>query len=300
VPLLIDTDIGTDPDDLQVLMMAGRLGLDVVGITTVYGDTDRRARMAAAVAPLVGVDCPIVAGCRETLSRREVKWAGYEGDGVPGIDTVSYRSDVSAPRFLGETAATHAGELDVLAIGPLTNLAVAMLADPSLADRIRHLHVMGGDYSGDPERIEHNASADPLATWVVLRSGIPTTVVGLEMTSRVVFSDDDHARVADAGEAGRVLADNTRRFLELITPFTSAGSPRGHVPHDPIALLTRQRPDLFETETCRVEIVGIGPAAGRVRAVPDAAGSVQVVRSFDAEVVRALVVDLLAADGTMA
>lgn len=293
-PLLIDTDLGTDPDDLQVLMIAGRLGLDVVGVTTVYGDTDLRARMAATVAPMVGLDCPVVAGERETMSGRDVLWAGFEGDGVPGIETARYRDDVTAPEFIAEVAAAHAGRLDVLAIGPLTNLASVLLADPTVAVRIRHLYVMGGDFSGDPTAgPEHNVSADPLASSVVLASGIPTTITGFDQTRRVVLGDEDEARIAAAGPAGALLVAQTRRFVELISQLGLPGFGRGHIPHDPIALLTRERPELFGLERCRIDVVGSGDDAGRVRAVADPSAATRVLRDLDPDVVRAVVVDLL-------
>lgn len=298
--LVIDTDLGTDPDDLQVLMMAGHLGLDVVGITTVYGDTDLRARMAAAVAPLVGLDVPIAAGRVEPLSGRAVIWAGHEGRDVPGIGAATYDRRRSAPRLLTDLAAAHPGELDILAIGPLTNVAVAVLADPAFAGRIRHLYVMGGDFGpteGPKAHIEHNVSADAVATWIVLRSGIPTTISGFDMTRRVVLDDDDHRHIEAAGPAGALLAANTRDFLAWVRSFAIQVFGRGHIPHDPIALLTRERPELFTLEPVAVEVTGFGGSAGRVRAAPDPASVIRIVRDFDPDVVRRTVVDALCAEG---
>jgi len=295
VPLLIDTDIGTDPDDLQVLMIAGRTGLDVVGVTTVYGDTDLRARMAAVVAPLVGIDCPIVAGQTETLSGREVMWAGHEGDGVPGIDRAGYDRSRTAPDFISELAARHPGELDVLAIGPLTNVATALLADPDLSSRLRHLFVMGGLFTADADAPEHNVSADALATWIVLHSGVPTTMTGFEMTTRVVLTADELDLVTGVGEAGPILAANTAGFVAWLRQFGLPDIGRGSIPHDPIALLTRQRPELFRTEACRVDVVGWGPGAGQVTATADDAGPVHVVRDFDPGLVRREVLAALTA-----
>lgn len=295
MPLLIDTDLGTDPDDLQVLMIAGRTGLDVVGIATVYGDTDLRARMAAVVAPMVGIDCPIVAGQSATLSGRDVMWAGHEGHGVPGIELAGYDRSRTAPAFISELAARHPGELDVLAIGPLTNLACALLADPDLPSRLRHLYVMGGLFTTDARGPEHNVSADALATWIVLHSGVPTTMTGFEMTTRVVLTADELDRVTSIGAVGPILAANTAGFVSWLRQFGLPDIGRGSIPHDPIALLTRQRPDLFDTETCRVDAVGWGPDAGHVTATPDDAGRVRVVRDFDPDLVRGEVLASLTA-----
>jgi purine nucleosidase len=294
MPLLIDTDIGTNPDDLQALMLAGSLGLDVCGITTVSGDTDRRARMAAAVAPLVGVRCPIVAGRREPLSGGDVRWAGYEGNGVPGIDTAAYDRGRSASGLIAELAAQHPGSLDIVAIGPLTNLAVALLADPSLPDRIRRVAVMGGDFSEEPAGPEHNFSSDPVAMWIVLRSGVRLTVSGFDLTCRVVLTDEDHERISASSEVGLILDANTKDFLALIAALELPGAGRGHIPHDPVALLTLIRPELFTTQACRIEAVGIGARGGHVRAIPDDTSPIQVLRGFDPDTVRRAIVDALA------
>jgi purine nucleosidase len=294
MPLVIDTDIGTDPDDLQVLMLAGHRGLDVVGITTVYGDTDLRARMASVVAACVGLDCPVVAGEAATLSGREVMWAGHEGQGVPGIDHATYDEGRRAPTFLSELANRYAGELDVLAIGPLTNVAVAFLTDPQLPARVRHLYIMGGRFDARAGGPEHNASADALATWIVLHRGVPATVSGFEMTTRVVFNSDDLDVLTNAGEAGAMLAANLDGFHNWLRDLGLAQAGRGSIPHDPIALLTRQQPELFEMQPCRLEVIGWGPDAGQTAAVPDAAGRTRVVRAFDPDQVRHTLVDAIA------
>jgi len=189
-------------------------------------------------------------------------------------------------------AATHAGELDILAIGPLTNIAVAVLADPAFAGRVRHLYLMGGDFGPD-DHVEHNASADAVATWIVLHSGIPTTITGFEMTRRVVLDDHDHGRIEAAGPAGTLLAANTRDFLAWVRSFAVQVFGRGHIPHDPIALLTRERPELFTVEPCAVAVHGFGATSGRVEATPDPTSPIRIVRAFDPDVVRAAVVDAL-------
>ena len=77
------------------------------------------------------------------------------------------------------------------------------------------------------------------------------------------------------------------------TPVSDISFGRGHIPHDPIALLTRERPELFGLEPCRVEVVSTGDDGGRARATPEPASAIRVLRDLDPDVVRAVVVELL-------
>src|ERR1700736_4867819 len=116
-------------------MLASLPDTEALALTTVYGDTALRARIAAVVAAATGVIPVIAAGRERPLSGRPVFWAGHEGDGVEGLDRVSF-SDRDAVALLIELAGRPPGVLEILAIGPLTNLAGAVLADPGFAGRV--------------------------------------------------------------------------------------------------------------------------------------------------------------------
>src|SRR5918998_715725 len=134
-PVLLDTDIGTDVDDLLALaLLVGAPEFQLIGVTTVYGDTDLRARMTRQVldqlecrAVLIGI------GARETLTGRPVWWAGHEGQGIPGLDRVQIDEGATAADLLHQAATEHQGRLELFAIGPLTNVAEAIAADDSFA-----------------------------------------------------------------------------------------------------------------------------------------------------------------------
>src|SRR5215218_2873080 len=190
-PVILDTDIGTDVDDVLVLVMLARAAeLQLIGVTTVYGDTSLRARMVRLVLDQMGrSDIPIGVGARETLTGRPVWWAGHEGQGLPELDGIQINVDHTAAMVLRRAAAEHRGRLELFAIGPLTNVAEAISADEDFAASLHHLYIMGGAFW--LEQAEHNIKCDPEAADIVFRSGIPMTVCGLDVTKRVWLRKPD-------------------------------------------------------------------------------------------------------------
>src|SRR5918998_4775801 len=101
-PVLLDTDIGSDVDDLLALaLLAGSPEVELIGVTTVYGDTVLRARMTRLVLDQMERRAvPIGIGARETLTGRPVWWAGHEGQGIPGLDRVQIDEGTTATELL--------------------------------------------------------------------------------------------------------------------------------------------------------------------------------------------------------
>ena len=191
-PVLLDTDIGSDVDDLLALaLLVGSPELQLIGVTTVYGDTvaagpdDPPGSRPAGVTSAV----PIGIGARETLTGRPVWWAGHEGQGIPGLDQVQIDEGITAADLLQQAATEHRGRLELFAIGPLTNVAEAISADDNFATSLHHLYIMGGAFW--MEQAEHNIKSDPEAADIVFRSGIPMTICGLDVTQRVRLREAD-------------------------------------------------------------------------------------------------------------
>jgi len=259
VPVILDTDIGTDVDDaLALSVLLGSPEVDLEGVTTVYGDTELRARIASRLARLAGVgDLTVLAGRQRTTTGRDIFWAGHEGTTMPDLaaEPVANAGDEQAAvTFLTEHARNHPGELVVFAVGPLTNIAAAIDADAEFATNLGGLYVMGGDFAavGAPApAAEHNIACDPEAAAVVFGSAAPITVVGLDVTTRTRVRAAELGRIQAAGELGAELGRQVRQFWQ----FSSAD---GNTPHDPLAVLARLRPDLFTTRAADVNVL-IGP-----------------------------------------
>jgi purine nucleosidase len=279
--LVIDTDIGTDVDDLWTLVMVpGLAGIDLAAVTLVYGDTDLRAKMAATVLSMMGLHVPVHRGCEQPLSGKAVVWAGHEGAGLPDLHAARYDS-LDAVEALIAMAAAAPGDLEVLAIGPLTNIASAMRRDPAFAGNLRRLVVMGGEFQiGWPE---HNFACDVVATQTVLASGVPTRIVPLNQTLRVAVDEHDVDRIAAAHVLGPLMADEARRFWRWLSSLRAGLPDDRSWAHDPLTLLAITHPGLFTFTPMAVEV----EPDGKVRGTPDPNSVIEVATDLDADAAHA-------------
>lgn len=198
--VILDTDIGSDVDDILALtLLLKEPAIDLIGITTVYGDTNLRARLAKRQCDLLDRDeVKVYAGKSRPLSGRDVWWTGHEGVGMPGLDQATVETTKDGVAFLLESAATYANELEILAIGPLTNIATAIRTDDRFVQNVKHLHIMAGDFRDEGRIAEHNVKCDVVAADVVIRSGIRITAYGLNVTARVPLREPDRLRIRRA------------------------------------------------------------------------------------------------------
>ncbi|MBU3716745.1 MAG: hypothetical protein FGM45_00375 [Actinobacteria bacterium] len=275
--LVIDTDIGTDVDDLWTLaMVPGLPTVELEAVTVVYGDTDLRARLASVALSTLGLDVPVYRGCEQPMSGKAVVWGGHEGEGVPGMNDASYASR-DAVDVLIELAATDPGTLDVLAIGPLTNIATAIQRDPLFARNVRRLFVMGGEFqAGWPE---HNFACDVDATEIVMTSGAAITVVPLDQTLRVAVDETDVDCIAAVHPLGEVMADQARRFWQWLSSLRPGMPNDRSWAHDPLTLLAVTHPHLFTFTPMAVTV----EADGRVRGALDGSSKIEVVTDLEVD-----------------
>ncbi|HEY8457858.1 MAG TPA: nucleoside hydrolase [Actinopolymorphaceae bacterium] len=255
--MILDTDIGTDVDDaLALAMLFGAPDVDLLAVTTVYGNVAVRAQIARRLARLAGRDAlAVVPGKSRPLSGGEPWWAGFEGRLYADLECEAFAEDLKAPEFLVERVVAAPGEIDIVATGPLTNIAAALRADPRFASSVRMLYVMGGRYDGE-DPIEHNFRSDAVAAAEVFASGIPVTVVGLEVTTQVRIGPDELATIAAAGALGRQLEAEVHQWWDY------TGREWNH-PHDPLAVLAMLRPDLVGMRRAKVRVEPRGENAGR-------------------------------------
>lgn len=253
--LILDTDIGSDVDDAMALGVV--LGSDEFGsftITTVYGDTELRARLASRLASLSSRVGPqrILAGRQDTLSGKPVWWAGHEGKRYGDLDREPLDLTTDAVRHITERAAAQPGELDILAIGPLTNVAACLDADPSFATNVRRLVIMGGDFRPQGVRVaEHNIASDVTAAQRVFASDLDIAVGGLDLTMQLTVGRSLVGQIADAGDFGAALAEEIAEWLAFLDEPENT-------PHDPILAIYLARPELFSTRRANVTVTDDG------------------------------------------
>ncbi|MFE6591805.1 nucleoside hydrolase [Streptomyces sp. NPDC057781] len=267
--LVLDTDIGSDVDDALALgVLLGSPEVDLAGITTVYGDTLLRARLAHRLAALAGHAPTVVPGAAETLSGKEVWWPGHEGTCFDDLHTEPVRDDLNAADFLAETVRARPGEVDVMAIGPLANLAQTLQRHEDFAEAVGTVYLMGG-FFGPDAKPEHNILSDVAAARTVFEAGLPMVVSGLETTTRFRVESDGIEAIRAAGPYGTALAREIDTWIDFKGRTWTT-------PHDPITALSMLRPDLYTFERGHVTVEDDGltvfhaDPAGPVRLVTDA------------------------------
>jgi purine nucleosidase len=279
--VLIDTDIGDDIDDALALALALRSPeITLCGVTTVFGDTQRRALLAAHILhTFERDDIPVASGLSRPLQPRrrpsDVPQAAIL-DGCTDCVLSSKLSSIAAPDLIVQTAQAHHNNLTILCLGPLTNLATALSIEPHLFMSIRRIIMMGGT-SSIPFP-EWNVRNDPLAARIVLASGISVMMLGWNVTMRCQLRDEDimHLRSNDLPE--------TQLLSQLLTIWQQH-RPRWHPPlpylHDPLTVVALCAPQLLQFEEMTARVLVHGPLAGfmipRVMNGPLVHGAVGVV-----------------------
>jgi purine nucleosidase len=197
-PVLLDTDVGTDVDDaIAIALILASPEIDLRAVTIVSGDTTLRGRIARKLLILGGrPDVPVAAGvCEPILRQRNFLWLGHEGQRVVEPDEELRLADTHAEDLFIHTVLRE--HPHVVAIGPLSNLAVAIMKEPAVIRSIPHLTVMGGLLYRDADMplLDYNLSSDAEAAVVVLNAGIPTTLVPVDTTCKVFFTAAELARL---------------------------------------------------------------------------------------------------------
>lgn len=255
--MLLDTDVGTDVDDaIAIALLLAAPEVDLRAITTVSGDTRRRGHIAKKLLALARrADVPVAAGIREPILRqRTFLWLGHEGRGIVHDDEHPPLAPAHGVDLLIDVVLRERPH--VVAIGPLSNLAVAIMKEPAVAEAIPRLTVMGGSFSRVPDvpaTIEYNFGSDAEAALVTLTAGIPTTLVPLDVTSRVALTVTDLRRLRQSGSAiVQTLCDAIEVWAPIQRQFF-AGVPGLDDDivaflHDPLTVATLFEPSLVTIE----------------------------------------------------
>lgn len=270
VRVLLDTDLamgstGSDIDDGFALALAvADPAVDLELVTTVNGNTDvdTATRLTLELLDRLGAGAvPVARGAVAPLLRASPRSpADAEPVLPPGTDP-SGREVGHAARRLVERVMAAPGELTVVAIGPLTNVALALALEPRVATAVKEVVVMGGVYLEHTNVAampgEFNFWVDPEAAAMVLASGAPLRLVGLDVTRRVRLSRSDAARMRESGGAfGSFAADRTEEWIaHLERTVPGDDLERGSCAlHDPLAVAAATRPELLTWRDAHVQV----------------------------------------------
>ena len=266
--IIIDTDPGQDDGVAILLALASPEEIEVLGLVAVAGNVPL-ARTAANARRILDLaerpDIPVFAGCARPLVRPLVTAEHVHGE--TGLDGPSFREPSRPPEtrhgvdFLVETlAAAENRAITLCALGPLTNVAMALVKSPGIARAIREIVLMGGAYfevGNITPAAEFNIYVDPEAAEVVLGSGVPITILPLDLTHQVLSTPARLARIAGLGNRCGIAAAEMLRFSERfdLKKYGWEGAPL----HDPNVIAYLIDPSLYAGRTVNVAIETASP-----------------------------------------
>lgn len=292
--VLLDTDPGID-DALAILLGLASPEIRFVGLSVVHGNCPLSDALQNAldVLALGGAPAlPVASGCAVPLLRPP--FTALETHGMTGLGYARLPRSHAAPvsehavDLLIREIMAAPGRIDLVAVGPLTNVALALRKEPRIIGAVRSVIIMGGALrvEGNTTPLaEFNIYADPHAAQIVLASGMPITLMPWDITRDVRMAQSDVERLLDrGGPIPRFIADATRFYIEFHRQhfgFAACSI------NDPAALALIFRPDLAKLEPLHVAVetqseLAMGKTIGDFLRVTGNAPNVQLVTRFDA------------------
>ncbi|MEG1181746.1 MAG: nucleoside hydrolase, partial [Oscillospiraceae bacterium] len=263
IPIIIDTDPGID-DAVAIMLAAASDRLNIVGLTPVDGNVSAKYTIpnALKISEFLKIDCPVAKGAtHQLLTKNTIFASGTHGtDGLGGVKLPEPKGDYDkrpAWDFIYDTAKEFGKELELVAIGPLTNVALAIKNHPDLKDYIKCINIMGGGTEGGNRTAfaEFNFWVDPPAAEIVFKSGIPIVMAGLNVTLKTGIS---LSFIDDLAKRKSLIAPVVK---QLVSKYKDVEKNKdgevSSVIHDAIPVAYVIDPSMCETKRCKVTINAI-------------------------------------------
>jgi purine nucleosidase len=278
--MILDVDTGID-DAMAIVFALNHPGIVLEAVTTTYGNIDVASATRNTLALLEAAgrdDIPVASGCARALTRPFTK-RGSRIHGANGIGDVELPApkasarDIWGPDLIIEMVRANPGELTLVPVGPMTNVAQALMKAPDIAQKLKGMVLMGGTIwhpgvPGIPSPVaDANFFNDPEAARIVLQSGAPITLVGMDVTMKTRLTapmmDDIAAR---GGPAARITMEAARFYLAAYQAqypdITYCAL------HDPLAVAVAQDPSVVSLETMQIDVECTGELT-RGQVIPD-------------------------------
>lgn len=268
--IIIDTDPGID-DAMAILFALAAPELDVVGLTTVFGnvETPLATRNALHLLEFAGKPhLPVARGAERPL---HVTFRGPAAfvHGTDGLGETNQPPPTSKPapqaaaQFIVETVMANPGEITLVPVGPLTNIALAFMLEPRIVQQVAEVVIMGGaaTVNGNVNpAAEANIYTDPHAADLVFTAGWPITMVGLDVTTKVIMDEPYLAALRTPGrKTGAYIYEIVRFYLQF--HYHVHHMYAAHT-HDPSAIAYLIDPTLFHTQQGSIRVITEGLARG--------------------------------------
>lgn len=258
-PVWLDCDTGVD-DAIALMALHALDEVELVGISAVCGNAllDNTFSNTHRVCGLIGASYPIYRGAdRPLYGEPHVSTAFHGQNGLGDVELpipdTAVMHDKPAWDALHEAALAHPGALQLIAIGPLTNVAIALTKYPDLASLLHTILIMGGSASvgNVTPAAEFNIYVDPHAAQIVFKSGVPIVMCGLDVTLKAVLTPDDWDELAATGsKAGNFTRSCLQQPWRMLQAMGFAGVPM----HDSCPVLYLVHPELFSAEEAGVYV----------------------------------------------
>jgi len=251
VNVILDTDIGDDIDDALALLLALKSSeLNVRAVSTVYGDVKTRAMLVLRIMEEMGIrDIPVKTGASKPLLEDRPIEKPNQAVALEGWERKlldRWQNDRrNIADFIASLIEESAEETVIISIGPLTNIALTLALNPWIADKAK-LVMMGGCFS--KQIAEYNISRDPEAARIVFESGIPLTMVGLDVTLKCVMNNE-HVKMFKSSAFPEVRF--VSKMMDAWMSYTKSANP---ILHDPLAVATSFTQSFVTVKPMRIRV----------------------------------------------
>jgi non-specific riboncleoside hydrolase len=261
-PIIIDTDPGID-DAVALAIALNHSDLDVVLLTTVAGNVsvDKTAKNTLKLVSFFDKKVPVAKGCATPLLKPLETSADIHGEsGMDGYDfpaITAQLSELQAVEAMRQVILAHDEPVTLVPIAALTNIALLFTMYPETKNNIKEIVMMGGSLSrgNTTTAAEFNIYVDPHAAQIVFQSGIPLTMIGLDVTNQAILTKNETEKIKGFGNVGPM-------FYALFQHYRGGSLQTGLKMHDVCAIAYLTNPELFTAQETYIEIVTEGPAAG--------------------------------------
>ncbi|MBB4824999.1 purine nucleosidase [Sporosarcina luteola] len=290
-PVILDVDTGID-DALAIFYALHSPELDVIGLTTCFGNNtiEKTTRNTLVIVEMAGKSVPVYKGADQPLNRetRHIPTHVHGDDGLgncPIPEPSREAEDEHAVDFIIRQVKERPNEITLIPVGPLTNLAQAIEKAPEIIPLFKEVIIMGGAVfvpGNVTPHSEANIYTDPEAAALVFASGLPITVVGLDVTMKTLLPQTVLADWQEKGtEESRFFADMTHYYMQAYETFLPGIG--GCALHDPLAVGVAVNPDFVRKESWHVKVILEGEETGKTVASPAGEPKVQVCTDVQAE-----------------
>ena len=258
INIIFDTDPGVD-DAFALLYALNHPNINVLGITTVFGNVpvETSTKNALILSEMAQKGTIVYQGANKPLERKVTNYPtfihGHDGLGDTNHPQSKFNaSKLDAAKFIINEINKNSGNINLVAVGPLTNIANAIKQDLSIVNKVNSLLIMGGSWlaGGNITPVaEANIYNDPEAAEIVFKSGLPIVMVGLDVTHKVFLSQKDIDKLSLFNNSGKFLKKISNIYMKF---YKKTRNMDGCFFHDATAAIAMTNPEFFKYKNARV------------------------------------------------